>query len=83
MTSNGVRVDQVKDFIERVAWTALQAAAAAALVTGFDDWLLTAKVAGVAALVAACKVITAQQTGRHGDGAAIPGGVLKGGVSVK
>lgn len=75
-----MKVNQVKDFIERVGWTAIQAAAAAALVTGFDDWHLTAKVAGVAALVAACKVITAQQFGSNGDGAAIPGGVIEGGT---
>lgn len=82
-TASPVRINRVKDFVERVAWTAVQAAAATALVVGFDDWRTTAKVAGVAALVAACKVITAQNAGRHGDGSAIPGGVIEGGVSVQ
>lgn len=63
-----------KDFIERVAWTAIQAFAATALVTGFDDWALTLKVAGTAAVGAALKVIAAQQTGDRGSGDAIPGG---------
>jgi hypothetical protein len=44
-------------------------------VTGFDDWALTGKVAGVAAISAALKVIVAQQVSSSGDGAAIPGGV--------
>ena len=64
-----------RDLIERVGWTAIQAGAAAALATGFDDWLLTAKVAGAAALAAALKVLVAQQTGDRGTGDAIPGGV--------
>jgi hypothetical protein len=64
-----------KDFIERVGWTALQAFAASALVTGFDDWALTLKIAGAAALGAALKVIVAQQVGDSGTGDAIPGGV--------
>lgn len=72
-----MRVDKLKDFVERVAWTAIQAAAATALVTGFDDWNLTAKISGVAALTASLKVITAQQVGDRGSGDAIPGGVEK------
>jgi hypothetical protein len=70
-----MRTDKVRDFIERVVWTAVQAFAATALVTGFDDWRLTLQVAGVAALMAAFKVIAAQNIGNSGDGAAIPGGV--------
>lgn len=83
MEASGLRINRVKDFIERVAWAAILAAAGAALATGFDDWHLTAKVAGIAALAGACKVITAQQVGVHGDGAAIPGGVIEGGTGVK
>ena len=70
-----MRVNKLKDFVERVVWTAIQAAAATALVTGFDDWRLTAEICGVAALGAALKVIAAQQVGDRGSGDAIPGGV--------
>lgn len=72
-----MRVNKFKDFAERVVWTAVQAAAAAALATGFDNWNLTGKVAGIAAVVAALKVIVAQNVGTHDDGAAIPGGVIE------
>lgn len=73
----GGKIDRVRDFAERVSWTAVQAFAATALVTGFDDWKLTLEVAGTAALVAALKVIGAQQVGDRGSGDAIPGGVTK------
>lgn len=63
-----------RDFLERVGWTLIQAFAATALVTGFDDWALTLKVAGTAALGAALKVIAAQQVGDRASGDAIPGG---------
>jgi propanediol dehydratase large subunit len=72
-----VQVNKTRDFIERVLWTAVQAAAATALATGFDDWSLTGKVSGIAALVAALKVVTAQQVGDNGSGDAIPGGVTQ------
>lgn len=72
------RVDQTRDFVERVAWTAIQAFAAAAVATGFDDWKLTLEVAGIAAGTAALKVLAAQNVGRGGGGDAIPGGVTKG-----
>lgn len=71
-------VDKARDFIERVAWTAIQSAAAAALATGFADWSLTGKVVAIAALVSALKVIVAQNVGSHSDGSAIPGGITKG-----
>jgi len=67
-----MKVNKLKDFIERVGWTAIQAFAATALVTGFDDWKLTLQVAGTAALAASLKVIAAQQFG-DGAGDAIPG----------
>jgi hypothetical protein len=73
-----MHIDKARDFVERVAWTAIQAAAAAAIATGFDDWSLTGKVSGIAALVAALKVIAAQNVGTRGSGDAIPGGVTKG-----
>lgn len=73
-----MRVNKAKDFIERVAWSAVQAAAAAALATGFDNWSLTGKVAGLAAVAAGLKVIVAQNVGTRGSGDAIPGGVIEG-----
>lgn len=75
-----MQIDKARDFIERVVWTAIQAAAAAAIATGFDDWNLTAKVVGIAALVSALKVIAAQNVGTRNDGAAIPGGITKAGA---
>lgn len=70
-------VNKWKDLAERVVWTAIQAFAATALVTGFDDWALTLQVAGASAAIAACKVVVAQNVGDRGDGAAIPGGVTR------
>jgi len=72
-----VKVNKLKDFVERVFWTALAGAAAAALATDFSDWTLTGKVAGIAALTSALKVIVAQQVGDRGSGDAIPGGVIE------
>lgn len=72
-----MRVNKYLDFLERVGWTAIQAFAATALVTGFDDWALTGKIAGTAAVGAALKVVAAQQFGDRGSGDAIPGGVEK------
>jgi hypothetical protein len=72
-----MQVNRIKDFVERVVWTAVQAAAAAALATGFDNWNLTGKVAGLAALAAALKVVIAQNIGTRGSGDAIPGGVVE------
>lgn len=68
------RVNKILDFGERVAWTAIQAFAATAIVTGLDDWQLTLKVAGGAAILAALKVIVGQNIGRDDTGAIIPGG---------
>ncbi len=73
-----MKVDKLKDFIERVAWTAIQAAAATVLValTSPDmTWENGVKLVGIAAALAACKVIAAQQVGENGSGDAIPGGV--------
>jgi hypothetical protein len=74
-----VKVNQLKDFIERVGWTALQAGVGFALASWqggpldstFWNGLLYA--VGIAAL----KVIAAQQVGTRGSGDAIPGGVEK------
>lgn len=69
-----MRVNKYLDFLERVGWTAIQAAAATALVTGFADWAMTLKITGTAALVAALKVVVAQNVGDSGGGDALPGG---------
>ena len=74
-----MRVDQVRDFIERVVWTAIQAAAGAVItVLAMDlDWKAALSFIGIATLVAACKVIVAQQFGDRSSGDAIPGGIVK------
>lgn len=72
-----MKTNKIRDFVERVGWTAIQAAAAAALVTGFNDWVMTGKIAGTAAIVAALKVVVAQNVGSSGAGDALPGGVEK------
>lgn len=71
------KVNRWLDFVERVVWTAIQAGAAAALATGFDDWRLTLEIAGTAALISALKVIAAQNTGTGDNGSAIPGHVIE------
>jgi hypothetical protein len=77
-----IKIDRVKDFIERVGWTFVQAY----LGLGLLDWLANGvNVSFVhqvyaslgAALVATIKVLIAQNFGAHPDGAAIPGGVIK------
>lgn len=71
-------VDKLRDFLERVGWTAIQAFAGSeivALTTSSVTFVDGLKVAGVAAAIAALKVVTAQNVGSSGDGAAIPGGV--------
>lgn len=70
-----MNVSKLRDWLERVGWTAVQAFLATMVATGFDDWILTLKVSGGAALIAAIKVIAAQQVGDSGSGDAIPGGV--------
>ena len=75
-----MKVNKVKDFIERVGWTAFQAAAGSVIVVLTAPNMTVengAKVVGIAAVVAACKVIVAQRFGNRGSGDAIPGGVEK------
>jgi len=71
------KVNRWLDFLERVIWTAIQAGAATMLATGFDDWQLTLQIAGTAALIAALKVIVAQNTGTGDNGSAIPGQIIQ------
>ena len=77
-----MQVDRLKDFAERVGWTFVQAFVGVMVLQlikdGTDiDWKDTAYAALIAALIAAGKVIVAQQFGNRGSGDAIPGGVEK------
>lgn len=72
-----MRVNQLLDFVERVGWTAIQAAAGSTIVvltTPDMTWENGAKVVGIAAAIAGLKVIAAQRVGDSGMGDAIPGG---------
>ena len=66
-----------RDLVERVGWTALQAAAGVVL-----DKLVSGEVSWRAILYAACiavlKVVVAQQVGTRGSGDAFPGGTAPG-----
>lgn len=71
-----MKINRVKDFLERVGWTAIQAGIGAALdelTSGHITW----RAILYAALAAALKVVAAQNLGKHPDGAAIPGGIIK------
>lgn len=64
-----VRINKWVDLLDRTAWTALQAFAGvmlATLVTGDVQWKLAFGSAGIAAGIAACKVILAQSRGSGG-----------------
>lgn len=75
-------VNKLKDFIERVAWTFIQAE----LALGALDWLSKGinlalwhqlQISLGAAAAATIKVLIAQRFGNRGSGDAIPGGVTK------
>ena len=73
-----MKVSKSRDFIERVGWTFIQAAAAAALtaLTSPDlTWETGLKFVGTAGAIAVLKVLAAQNAGDRGSGDAIPGGV--------
>ena len=74
-----MRVNKWKDFAEAVGWTAIQAAAGAVITVLAMDlgWEEALSFVGIATLVAACKVIVAQQYGDRSSGDAIPGGVVE------
>lgn len=76
MTVSMVKINQVVDFLERVVWTAIQAAAGSALVVltdGHMTWGAGAKVIGIAAAIAALKVVIAQRMSPSGLGDISPG----------
>lgn len=73
-------VNKVRDFAERVGWTAIQAGGAAAITalsSSSVTWGTGLKFGGTAAALAALKVLVAQNVGAGGAGDAIPGGVAK------
>lgn len=75
-----MRVNKLKDFVERVGWTAVQAAAGAGLTALTDDtldWNTGLRFVAITTVIAVLKVVTAQQVGDRGSGDAIPGGVEK------
>ena len=75
-------VDQIRDLVERVAWTFLEAEVSLGLLDwvsqGYSLKLWHQIVASLGAATAATiKVLIAQRVGKHNDGAAIPGGVIR------
>lgn len=66
-----MQTNKALDFFERVGWTAAQAAAAAAitaLTTSAITWSAGLKIVGIAAALAALKVIVAQNMGKSPSG---------------
>jgi hypothetical protein len=72
-----VRINRWLDLLDRVGWTFMQAYVGSAVVLGLDDWRQSLGIAGGAAIVAAGKVLVAQNTGSINLGAAVPGQVLE------
>ena len=75
-----VRINRWLDFLDRVGWTALQAAAAAGITVLTSDgisWEEGAKFVGIAAGLAVLKVLAAQNSGSNDLGAAVPGEVIE------
>jgi hypothetical protein len=75
-----VRINKWLDFLDRVGWTAIQAACGAIVVVLTSNgvsWEEGAKMVGVAVVVAVVKVIASQNTGTDNLGSAVPGQVLE------
>lgn len=75
-----MRINRWLDFLDRVGWTALQAAAGAVVVVLTEQdisWQAAVKFVLVAAVLAAAKVVAAQNSGRDDLGAAVPGHVIE------
>jgi hypothetical protein len=78
-----VKINRVKDFIERAGWTFAEALIGLGLLDQITNginlslwhWFLASV---GAAVVATVKVLIAQNVGTHKDGSAIPGGVIEG-----
>lgn len=72
-----MKVNRIKDYLERVGWTAIQAAAALTLDDLVSGHVVVWQAVLIAAAIASLKVVTAQQFGTRGSGDAIPGGVIE------
>lgn len=78
-----MKVNRVKDFIERVGWTFIQVEVGLGALDWLSDginlsfWHVLYASLG-SATTATIKVLIAQSAGNHNDGAAIPGGVIEG-----
>ncbi len=73
-------VNRFRDLVERVGWTAIQAFAATAIIHLANEnveWGHAFGASGIAALIAALKVLVAQNVGGSGNGDAISGGVIQ------
>lgn len=67
-------VNRWLDLLDRVGWTAIQAAAAAGItyLTGADlDWATGLKFVGIATVIAVLKVVVGQSTGTDDTGSLI------------
>jgi uncharacterized membrane protein YagU involved in acid resistance len=77
-----MKVNRWLDLLDRVGWTAIQAASAAVLTfatTGLEfTWPAFLQFVGIATAIAVVKVVIAQNTGSDALGAAVPGQVLEG-----
>ena len=73
------RVDKWLDLVDRAGWTAVQAAAGAAIaaITVDMDWAQVGVTVGVATLVAVCKVLAGQQIGPDDTGSLIGRNVIE------
>lgn len=70
------KVNKWLDLLDRAGWTAIQAAAGAALAATLTDgitWNAALVSVGTATLVAVCKVVLAQRSGGSDLGDALPG----------
>ena len=72
-----MKINQGRDFVERVGWTIVQAVAGALLDLLVSGHVVVWRTALYAALIAALKVIVAQRYGSSRLGDAIPGGVIE------
>lgn len=77
-----MKVNKLKDWFERVVWTFLEVEISLGLLdwisAGYNINLWHQLIASLgAATVATVKVLLAQRLGDHGNGDAIPGGVIE------
>jgi hypothetical protein len=74
------RVNKWLDLLDRVGWTAVQAAAGAViawLLTDEVGWRAALAFVGTATLIAVCKVVVGQNAGSDGTGSLIGTAVIE------